>query len=309
MNDYNFAIQAENLNKTYYKKGKKIEAIKDFNIKIPKNSIHGLLGPNGAGKSTFINMLGGLVKKDEGDVFICGINIDLDSKSCRKKIGIVPQELNIDPFFTPFELLELQAGLYGVSKKNRITKNILEKMRLWDQKNAYVRTLSGGMRRRLLIAKALVHSPEILILDEPTAGVDVELRKNLWDYVKELNKNGTTICLTTHYIEEAEKLCDNITIINNGQILRTDSKNNLLSLVGKKTVHFHLDESIKNFPEQLNIYKPNITNNVLTLSYDKNKTQLREILNIFNDLEIKFSEINTQESDLEEVFVELTNKK
>ena len=310
MSDYKFAIETKHLDKTYNKKKDiKIKALIDFNINIPKGSIHGLLGPNGAGKSTFINILGGLVKKDNGTVNICGINIDKYAKESRKKIGIVPQELNIDPFFTPLELLELQAGLYGVKKENRQTEKILKRMGLWDQKNAYARTLSGGMRRRLLVAKALVHNPEIIILDEPTAGVDVELRKKLWEYVKELNLNGTTICLTTHYIEEAEKLCDTITIMNHGKILRNDTKNNLLSLIGKKTVHFNIDNKINIIPNQLDIFEPSLKNNILSINYDKNKTKLKEILSKLNELNITFNEINTQESDLEDVFIELTKSK
>ena len=306
MNDYKFAIQAKQLNKTYNKKTNlKIDALYNFNIEIPRGSIFGLLGPNGAGKSTFINILGGLVKKDSGLINVCGMNIDNNAKAIRKRIGIVPQELNIDPFFTPFELLELQAGLYGVTKKRRRTEEILNKVGLWNQRKAYARTLSGGMRRRLLVAKALVHSPEIIILDEPTAGVDVELRKNLWNYVKELNSNGITICLTTHYLEEAENLCDYITIINKGKIIKSDYKNNLLNLIGKKTVSFVLEKKILDVPKQLLKFNPNIENNKLTLNYDKNKTKLIEIISILNNNNILFNEINTYESDLEDIFVEL----
>ncbi len=199
MSEYNFSIEATNVNKKYHRNNNNIEALVDFNISIPKGSIYGLLGPNGAGKSTFINILGGLVKKNSGNIKVCGIDIDKNQKETKKKIGIVPQELNIDPFFTPIELLELQAGLYGVQKKNRKSEEILSNLGLLEQRNSYARTLSGGMRRRLLVAKALVHSPEIVILDEPTAGVDVELRSNLWSYVMNVNKLGTTICLTTHY--------------------------------------------------------------------------------------------------------------
>ena len=309
MSDFKFAIQAKHLNKTYNKKNKtKVKALIDFDINIPKGSIYGLLGPNGAGKSTFINILGGLVIKDSGQVEVCGINIDNDAKETRKKIGIVPQELNIDPFFTPFELLELQAGLYGVRKKNRRTLEILKKLSLLEQKNSYARSLSGGMRRRLLVAKSLVHSPEIVILDEPTAGVDVELRQNLYQYIRELNENGTTVCITTHYLEEAEKLCDFITIINNGKILKSDTKNNLLNLIGKKTVKFSLINNKVIIPETLKIFKPTIQDNNLLLSYDKNKTKLKMILNILNENKILFNEINTYESDLEDVFLELTKK-
>lgn len=312
MNDFNLAIEAKNIEKIYNKnKENKVIALENFSINIPKGSIHALLGPNGAGKSTFINILGGLVKKNQGTVKICGINIDTNAKQTRKKIGIVPQELNIDPFFTPYELLELQAGLYGVKKKYRQTEKILKRVELWDQKYAYARTLSGGMRRRLLIAKALVHDPEIIILDEPTAGVDVELRKHLWKYVKELNSIGKTICITTHYIEEAESLCNNITIINNGKILRNDSTENLLSLIGKKTVHFSLNQDIEKIPEQLKKFDPILKSNILSLNYDKNKIKLDKILKELNDLNIYFNEINTEESDLEDVFLEITqfNKK
>ena len=214
MTDYIYSIEANNVNKTFKRKNIETQALKNFKIKIKKGSIHGLLGPNGAGKSTFINILGGLVKKNTGNIKICGIDIDKNLKLAKFKIGIVPQELNIDPFFTPFELLELQAGLYGISKKNRKTEEILNNVGLLDKRDAYARTLSGGMRRRLLVAKALVHNPQMLILDEPTAGVDVELRSSLWNYIKKINKQGTSICLTTHYLQEAEELCENITIIN-----------------------------------------------------------------------------------------------
>ena len=305
MSDYNFSIEAKNLNKTYNKKkNAEIKALVDFNINIPKGSIYGLLGPNGAGKSTFINILGSLVIKDSGKVKICGIDIDENAKESRKKIGIVPQELNIDPFFTPIELLELQAGLYGVRKKDRKSEEILHKIGLLEQKNAYARTLSGGMRRRLLVAKALVHNPKIIILDEPTAGVDVELRKNLWNYFKDLNNKGTTICLTTHYLEEAENLCDHITIINKGKILKSDTKENILNLIGKKTVSFALDKKIQ-IPHDLNRYNPVIDNNKLLVNYDKNITQLKEIIEILNKNNISFYEINTYESDLEDVFINL----
>lgn len=305
MSDYNFSIEAKNLNKTYNKKkGVGIEALVDLNINIPKGSIYGLLGPNGAGKSTFINILGSLVIKDSGKIKICGIDIDENAKESRKKIGIVPQELNIDPFFTPIELLELQAGLYGVRKKDRKSEEILSKVGLLEQKNAYARTLSGGMRRRLLVAKALVHNPEIIILDEPTAGVDVELRKNLWNYIKDLNKKGTTICLTTHYLEEAENLCDHITIINKGMILKSNTKENILNLIGEKTVSFLLDGKIQ-IPHDLTRYHPIIDNNKLLVKYDKNITQLKEIIEILNKNNISFYEINTYESDLEDVFINL----
>ena len=306
MSEYNFSIEATNVNKKYHRNNNNIEALVDFNISIPKGSIYGLLGPNGAGKSTFINILGGLVKKNSGNIKVCGIDIDKNQKETKKKIGIVPQELNIDPFFTPIELLELQAGLYGVQKKNRKSEEILSNLGLLEQRNSYARTLSGGMRRRLLVAKALVHSPEIVILDEPTAGVDVELRSNLWSYVMNLNKLGTTICLTTHYLEEAEKLCDNITIINKGKIIKNDSKKNILNIIGKKTVCFILTKEFKNeIPKELNEFNPILQNLNLTLTYDKNFIQLRSIIEILNQNKIFFNEINTYESDLEDIFIDL----
>ena len=306
MSDYKFSIEAIKVNKIYKKKDKRIDALNNFNINIKKGSIYGLLGPNGAGKSTFINMLGGLVLKTSGSIKICGVDIDINSKLSRTKIGIVPQELNIDPFFTPIELLELQGGLYGVAKKNRRSEEILFNLGLAEQKNSYARTLSGGMRRRLLIAKALVHNPDVLILDEPTAGVDVELRKNLWHYIRKLNKNGMTICLTTHYIEEAQELCDYITILNKGKIIKSDTKINLLNLVGKKTVRFILDKDYQ-IPNKLEVYEAFIKNNILTLSYEKNKIDLKSIINILNENNIIFKEIDTYENDLEDIFIDLIN--
>ena len=304
MTDYIYSIEAKNVNKTYKRKNLEVNALKDFNIKIKKGSIHGLLGPNGAGKSTFINILGGLVKKNKGNINICGIDIDKNQKLSKFKIGIVPQELNIDPFFTPYELLELQAGLYGIPKKNRKTEEILDNVGLLDNKNAYARTLSGGMRRRLLVAKALVHSPEMLILDEPTAGVDVELRSMLWNYIRDINNQGTTICLTTHYLEEAEKLCENITILNKGQVIKDDTKINLLNIISTKTVSFDF-ESKQEIPIELLQFNPKIEKNRLTLSYDKSKVSLSSIINIFNKHNIVFLEISTYESNLENVFTKL----
>jgi ABC-2 type transport system ATP-binding protein len=304
MSDYIYAIEAKGVNKTFIKKNKKTLALQDFNIQIKKGSIHGLLGPNGAGKSTFINILGSLVKKDSGIINICNLNIDTATKQSKFKIGIVPQELNIDPFFTPYELLELQAGLYGVKKANRTTDEILENVGLIDQKNSYARTLSGGMRRRLLVAKALVHSPEMLILDEPTAGVDVDLRKSLWGYIKKINKLGTTICLTTHYLEEAEELCDRITIINNGKIIKDDTKSNLLKIISNKTVLFQINSEIL-LPNELENYNPKIENGNLKITYDKNITSLKKIIDILNKNKIPFQEINTYESDLEDIFLKL----
>ena len=308
MSDYKYSIEAKNVNKTFLKKTQEVKALIDFSITIKKGTIHGLLGPNGAGKSTFINILGGLVKKNSGEVNVCGINIDKNIKLSKFKIGIVPQELNIDPFFSPAELLELQAGLYGVPKKKRKTDEILENLKLTDQRNAYARTLSGGMRRRLLIGKALVHDPEIIILDEPTAGVDIDIRSSVWNYVKRISRQGKTVCLTTHYLEEAENLCDNITIINHGKKIIEGSKNDLLNIISTKSVTFILNKNI-DIPKDLKEFNPVIDNGVLKLSYDKNKTNIKKIIDILNRNKIDFKEINTFEGDLEDVFLKVVNKK
>ena len=308
MSDYKYSIEAKNVNKTFLKKTQEVKALIDFSITIKKGTIHGLLGPNGAGKSTFINILGGLVKKNSGEVNVCGINIDKNIKLSKFKIGIVPQELNIDPFFSPAELLELQAGLYGVPKKKRKTDEILENLKLTDQRNAYARTLSGGMRRRLLIGKALVHDPEIIILDEPTAGVDIDIRTSVWNYIKRISGQGKTVCLTTHYLEEAENLCDNITIINHGKKIIEGSKNDLLNIISTKSVTFILNKNI-DIPKDLKEFNPVIDNRVLKLSYDKNKTNIKKIIDILNRNKIDFKEINTFEGDLEDVFLKVVNKK
>ena len=308
MSDYKYSIEAKNVNKTFVKKTQEVKALIDFSITIKKGTIHGLLGPNGAGKSTFINILGGLVKKNSGEVNVCGINIDKNIKLSKFKIGIVPQELNIDPFFSPAELLELQAGLYGVPKKKRKTDEILENLKLTDQRNAYARTLSGGMRRRLLIGKALVHDPEIIILDEPTAGVDIDIRTSVWNYIKRISGQGKTVCLTTHYLEEAENLCDNITIINHGKKIIEGSKNDLLNIISTKSVTFILNKNL-DIPKDLKEFNPVIDNRVLKLSYDKNKTNIKKIIDILNRNKIDFKEINTFEGDLEDVFLKVVNKK
>ena len=306
MSDYKYSIEAKNVNKTFLKKNQEVKALIDFSFTIKKGTIHGLLGPNGAGKSTFINILGGLVKKNTGQINICGINIDTNIKLSKFKIGIVPQELNIDPFFTPAELLELQAGLYGVPKSKRKTDEILENLKLTDQRNAYARTLSGGMRRRLLIGKALVHDPEIIILDEPTAGVDIDIRTSVWNYIKRISGQGKTVCLTTHYLEEAENLCDNITIINHGKKIIEGSKNELLNIISTKSVAFVIDKHFE-IPKELNSFKPDFNNGILKLTYDKNKTNIKNIIDILVKNKIEFKEINTFEGDLEDVFIKVVN--
>ena len=228
-------LSVKNLQKTYKKNGsQQTKAIENLNLEVKEGEIFGLLGPNGAGKSTFINILAGLVLKTSGEVNVWGFDIDKNPRQVRASIGIVPQELNLDPFFNPRKLLELQAGLYGVKKKDRITDTILKMVSLDNQADSYSRGLSGGMKRRLMIAKALVHQPPIVILDEPTAGVDVELRKNLWQNVKLLNKNGVSIILTTHYLHEAQEMCDRIGIINKGKLVALDTTKNLLNRIEKK---------------------------------------------------------------------------
>ena len=217
-----FAVEAVGLCKTYAASAGAIQkpALSDVDLAIPRGSLFGLLGPNGAGKSTFISILAGLTRKSSGLVKLWGIDIDEDHRRARAAIGVVPQELNIDPFFTPFDLLEIHAGLYGVPASRRRTPEILEAVGLLDKAHAYARTLSGGMRRRLMVAKALVHAPPVLVLDEPTAGVDIDLRRKLWAHVRDLNERGTTILLTTHYLEEAEQLCDRIAIIKSGKVIK-----------------------------------------------------------------------------------------
>ena len=302
----NFAIKVKDLSKIFTKNNQKINALQNFSINIPKGSIYGLLGPNGAGKSTFINILSGIVKKTQGSVIIENIDQDTNPIATRKKIGIVPQELNIDPFFTPFELLELQAGLYGIKKKNRRTEKILEDLGLSEQRDAYARTLSGGMRRRLLIAKALVHDPEIIVLDEPTAGVDVELRLHLWKYVDELRNMGKTICLTTHYLEEAEKMCDLITIIDKGVKVIEDKKENLLNLFSNRKVKFDINKNSIQVPEKLKPLIYENENKSLMFEYNKKDISLSDIIKELNINNINFSEIKTFDEDLESIFLKIT---
>ena len=249
-------VHVKNLKKTYSKKGAiHIEALKNLNLEVKQGEIFGLLGPNGAGKSTFINILGGSVIKSSGNVNVWGFDIDKNPRQVRASIGIVPQEVNVDPFFSPKNLLELQAGLYGVKKEDRITDTILNLVSLEKQANSYSRSLSGGMKRRLLVAKAMVHQPPIIILDEPTAGVDVDLRKKLWENVRSLNKKGVTIILTTHYLEEAEKMCDRIGILNKGNLVALDSTKNLLNRIQRKKITFKLNKNIEIKDEMLKSLK------------------------------------------------------
>ena len=301
-------VDVKNLKKTYKKKGSNlIDALKNLNLEVKEGEIFGLLGPNGAGKSTFINILGGSVIKTEGYVNVWGFDLDKNPRQVRASIGIVPQEVNIDPFFSPKKLLELQAGLYGVKKKDRITNTILKLVSLEKQADSYSRSLSGGMKRRLLVAKAMVHQPPILILDEPTAGVDVGLRQNLWENVKLLNNKGVTIILTTHYLEEAEKMCDRIGILNKGELAALDTTKNLLNRIQTKIVNFTTNNKVninENTLKSLKIIR-NEKNN-FCISYEKSKININQIISHINSQNIKISDISTDDGDLEDVFLRLT---
>jgi len=301
-------VHVKNLKKTYSKKGtNRVEALKNLNLEVKEGEIFGLLGPNGAGKSTFINILGGSVLKTEGNVNVWGFDLDKSPRQVRASIGIVPQEVNVDPFFSPKNLLELQAGLYGVRKKDRITDTILKLVSLEKQANSYSRSLSGGMKRRLLVAKSMVHQPPIIILDEPTAGVDVDLRKKLWENVRSLNNKGVTIILTTHYLEEAEKMCDRIGILNHGELVALDTTKNLLNKIQTKIVKFITDKKVninENILKSLKI----ISNekNKFCISYEKSKINIDQIISHLNVQNIKIFDISTDDGDLEDVFLRLT---
>ena len=303
-------LYVKNLNKIYSKKSlNSVHALNNLNLEVKQGEIFGLLGPNGAGKSTFINILAGTTIKTSGEVNVWGFNLDKNPRQVRASIGIVPQEVNVDPFFSPRNLLELQAGLYGVKKKDRITDTILKLVSLEEQANSYSRSLSGGMKRRLLVAKALVHQPPIIILDEPTAGVDVELRKNLWKNVKSLNKQGVTIILTTHYLNEAEEMCDRIGILNKGLLVALDSTKNLVKRIQTKIVTFLLDKKINlknNFLESVKIISNE--NNELIISYEKSTMQIEKIINFLQQQQVFIKDISTDDGNLEDVFVKLTKK-
>ena len=301
-------VDVKNLKKTYLKKDSNlVEALKNLNLEVKEGEIFGLLGPNGAGKSTFINILGGSVIKTEGKVNVWGFDLDKNPRQVRASIGIVPQEVNIDPFFSPKDLLELQAGLYGVKKKDRITDTILKLVSLEKQANSYSRSLSGGMKRRLMVAKAMVHQPPIVILDEPTAGVDVELRKKLWDNVKSLNEKGVTIILTTHYLEEAEKMCDRIGILSQGELVALDTTKNLLDKIQTKIVNFITDKKANIHENQLESLKViSNENGKLSISYEKSKINIDQIIKYLSTQNIKIFDISTDDGDLEDVFLRLT---
>ena len=287
-----------------------VSALENVSLKIKRGSISALLGPNGAGKSTIINILGGLTVKSAGKVKIWGIDIDKDARNARAAIGIVPQELNIDPFFVPDELLELQAGLYGVKRRDRHTAKILELVGLSDKAKTYARNLSGGMRRRLLVAKAMVHNPPILVLDEPTAGVDIELRRQLWDNVVALNKSGVTILLTTHYLEEAQELCDDIAIIDKGRLLVHEKKDTLLKKLDAKSLQFTLDRPLPTTAAVFQRFscqaEHEVDGHVLKVSYKPSNYSAGQIVDIIKQEGVVIKDITSYETDLEDIFLQLT---
>ena len=304
-----FALAVENLTKIYSspKTKKHNKALNELSFEVRQGEVFGLLGPNGAGKTTFLSILGGTVIKTSGKVNVWGFDLDQNPRQVRASVGIVPQEVNLDAFFSPKKLLELQAGLYGISKDNRITDLILKMVSLQDKANAYSRSLSGGMKRRLLIAKAMVHQPPILILDEPTAGVDVELRNNLWKNVKALNKEGVTIILTTHYLFEAQEMCDRIAIINKGNLVALDTTEKLLERIKTKKINFKVKNIELNkilIMKDIN-FKINSENSILA-TYEKNSLDFGEIINYLNENNIQIEDISTEDGDLEDVFVQLT---
>ena len=304
------AIAVNNLSKVYKSSSDTDKlALDNISLAIKKGSIFGLLGPNGAGKSTFINILADLAKKTSGEIEVLNINHEKNLIDAKKLMGIVPQELNIDPFFTPYELLEIQAGLYGIRKKDRKTMEILKMLALEDKAKAYARTLSGGMRRRLLIAKAMVHDPEILILDEPTAGVDVELRSNLWENIHKLNQNGKTIIITTHYLHEAEELCNEIAIINEGKLIAHDTTVNIKSFLDKVTVIVDYNDNSFDLSglNELNV-EIKIKDRQVQVNYKPSEVDFNLMLNALNSSGSQIINMKIIETKLEDVFLQLTQK-
>ena len=298
-------LSVKKLNKIYRKN---IHALKDLNLEVKEGEILGLLGPNGAGKSTFINILAGVTDKTSGEVIVWGFDLDKNPRQVRVSLGIVPQEINVDPFFTPKKLLDLQAGLFGVKKKDRITDTVLELVALKDKSNSYTRNLSGGMKRRLLIAKALVHKPPIIILDEPTAGVDVDLRKNLWENIRSLRKLGVTIILTTHYLQEAEELCDRVGIIHKGNLIALDTTENMLNKIQTKTLKFEINKRIVLDDMNNKDYKIlNNTDSEFKIEYNKQEFNIQKIIKLLENQGIVIKDIKSEDPDLEDVFVNLTN--
>ncbi len=307
------AFEIKDLKKTYKDRasGKDKLALDGVDLNVEEGSFFALLGPNGAGKSTLINIISGLVNKTSGSIKVNGFDLDEDPMGVRRSIGVVPQEVVIDPFFNVSETLEFYAGYFGLSKKQRRTDEILSALGLSDKANVNPRRLSGGMKRRLLVAKALVHSPKIIILDEPTAGVDVDLRIQLWDYVKDLNGKGATILLTTHYLEEAQELCDKISIINHGKVIANDSMKNLIKKMGRKDIKFSFAKNFDKLPKVFDKYETEIQNagKTLKIGYDSNKHTMTDILKDVTATKNEVIDISTEETDLEDVFRELVKAK
>ncbi|MGZ3172413.1 MAG: ABC transporter ATP-binding protein [Croceibacterium sp.] len=310
MSDNGAAISIRNLVKEYAAQGDAPPklALKGVSFDVPEGGIFGLLGPNGAGKSTLINIMAGLVLKTSGNIEIWGHDIDRDMRNAKLNIGIVPQEIVFDPFFTPFEVLENQGGMYGIAKHLRRSEELLRAVHLSDKRDAYSRTLSGGMKRRLLIAKAMVHSPPILVLDEPTAGVDVELRRQLWELVSELNSEGVTVVLTTHYLEEAEQLCDRIAIINHGELITNKPTRELVGMMGEKIVAITVERDVIAPPMSESFLKSEKTGErTIEVTYDKSKVTAGQVLGLVRDQGFVIEDVTTREADLEDVFVQLTS--
>lgn len=304
------AVSIKDLRKTYRdgKTNQHKEALKGISLEIPQGAFFGLLGPNGAGKSTLINIMAGLVLKTSGEVAIMGHDIIRDMRAARTALGVVPQELVLDTFFTVRQALDMQAGYYGVPKAKRRTQEIIDALGLGDKADISSRRLSGGMRRRLLVGKALVHNPKVLVLDEPTAGVDVELRNQLWNYVRELNANGTTVLLTTHYLEEAEELCDEIAIINHGEVITRDKTKNLMRAFDQKQLLITPMQPIEAIPTGLSAFKPELNaEGQLNLCYTPSKDSIQDMLQEIQSSGITIRDITTEQPKLEDVFLRLTS--
>ena len=304
----NSALSVNKLTKIYSKKNSSDhKALNSLNLEVTKGEIFGLLGPNGAGKTTFLNILAGTVIKTEGAVNVWGFDLDKNPREVRASIGIVPQEVNLDAFFSPKDLLELQAGLYGIPKRERITNTILKLVSLEKQANSYARALSGGMKRRLLVAKAMVHKPPILVLDEPTAGVDVELRKNLWNNVRQLNNKGVTIILTTHYLSEAQEMCDRIAILNKGNLIALDTTNHLLEKIKQKKIVFRVNNKNRFNKKNINgIQFFSEGKDEITVLYERKKHKIDEIIDVIKKEGMEIIDISTDDGNLEDVFLQLT---
>ncbi|MXO65878.1 ABC transporter ATP-binding protein [Altericroceibacterium endophyticum] len=305
------AISIRNLVKEYASQGEAPPklALKGVSFDVPEGGIFGLLGPNGAGKSTLINILSGLVMKTSGDVSIWGHDIDRNQRNAKANIGIVPQEIVFDPFFTPFEVLENQGGMYGIAKALRRSEDLLKAVHLEDKRNAYARSLSGGMKRRLLIAKAMVHSPPVLVLDEPTAGVDVELRRQLWELVTELNREGVTVVLTTHYLEEAEELCERIAIINHGELIANKPTRELVDMTREKIVVLTVDRDIDVLPDDPAFLRcEKAGDQIMEIAYDKDRANAGQVMSVVQEKGFTIRDVTTREADLEDVFVRLTTE-